>query len=324
MDGLDLKSILDCVGNTPLVKLRKFSSESVEVFAKLEGLNPTGSMKDRIALYMIENAEKEGALKPNYTILESSSGNMGVSLACIGAVKGYNVLIVADPKLPLPLRRKIEAYGGEIIEVTDKDDTMNYLKERIKEVKTLAKNTPNSWWACQYENKFNYLAHYETTGKEIVNDFVEMKKQIDFIFIPVSTGGTCVGVGRRVKESFPDCKVIAIDVKGSAIFSKNVFARNVSGIGASFRTEIIDENLDVIDEVMLVDGEDSEKFSYLLARKEGIFAGWSSGCVIDALTTFISQRYSGNDGKKRVNVVAILPDRGENYLDHTKNGEGQI
>jgi len=297
-------SILTAIGNTPLIRVNCLNTGHANVYLKFEALNPGGSLKDRSALGIIEAAERQGQLLPGDTIIESSSGNLAVALAMIGAVKGYRVICVVEPKLTPANRAMIEAFGGEIVMVDEMDENGGYLLNRLKAVRKLLTSIPNSFWPNQYANRANPVAHFRGTGQEILRD---TEGKVDYLVAPVSTGGTLTGTASAIKQKIPEAKVVAVDAQGSAIFSKKTHRRYLQGIGSSINPPNLDRAL--IDEIFLITDEEAFATARLLARREGILAGGSSGAV-----TYVALQIAKKAEPQTV-VVGILADRGERYLD---------
>jgi cysteine synthase B len=291
-------NILDTIGNTPLVKIQKLNpNPKVNIFAKLEGFNPTGSIKDRIALYMVERAEKEGILKKGKTIIEPTSGNTGISLAMIGAIKGYKVKIVMPKTMSIERRKMLKFFGAELILVKEKewrDGTIRFTKSLIKKDKNLV-------LLNQYENEANVRAHYETTGKEIIEQMGD--KKIDVLVAGVGTGGTITGVGKRLKEKYPDVKIVGVFPRPKTKI------QGLKSIEEGYIPPILD--LKIIDEKIIVEDKEAFEMTKKLAREEGIFVGLSSGAALFAALKIAKRLSSGN-------IVVIFPDRGEKYLSLLK------
>ncbi|NLL30463.1 MAG: cysteine synthase A [Clostridiales bacterium] len=290
---------LELIGNTPILKLNSLIEEdSAEVYVKLEKFNPGGSVKDRAALGMIEKAEKEGLLKPGSTIVEPTSGNMGIALAMIGKLKGYNVVIVMPDSMSKERRDLIKAYGAELI-LTDGALGMN---GSINKANELAKKD-GYFMPQQFENIANPEKHFETTAEEIYSELSD----IDVFIAGVGTGGTVTGVGRKLKEKINDLKVIAVEPESSPVLSGGrAGAHKIQGLGSGFIPEIYDPK--VVDEIKTVSDEDALRFTKIFAEKEGVLVGISSGASI--LTAVKVAKELGK-GKK---VLAIAPDGGEKYI----------
>ncbi len=298
------KSITDLIGRTPIIELANYSKSenlATPILAKLEYFNPAGSVKDRVAAMMIEDAEKKGLLKPGSVIIEPTSGNTGIGLAAVGASRGYRVILTMPETMSIERRNLLKAYGAQIV-LTDGERGMSGAIEKAKE---LALNTPNSFIAGQFENMANPLAHKKTTGPEIWED---TDGKIDIFVAGVGTGGTLSGVGEYLKEKNPDIKIIAIEPYDSPLLSEGVSgAHKIQGIGANFVPDTLNTN--IYDEVFKVKTEQAYKAGKLLAQNEGILVGISSGAAVYAAGE-IAKR-SENKGKV---IVALLPDGGERYL----------
>ncbi|MCK4520443.1 cysteine synthase family protein [Candidatus Parcubacteria bacterium] len=279
-------TILDFIGNTPLVKIGN-------IFAKLEGFNPTGSVKDRIALAMLVKAEKEGILTKGKTIIEPTSGNTGISLAMFGAIKGYKVKVVMPESMKIIKRAMIKVFGGEIILVKDKD----WRDNAIKFTKGLAEKDKNLVMLNQYENEINVKVHYENTAKEILEQI--NNRSIDYFIAGIGTGGTITGIGKRLKEKYPNIKIIGIEPKkGSNI-------EGLKSLKEGYVPPILD--LKVIDKIIEVEEKDALFWQKKLAKEYGIFVGISSGAAM-----FLSQKFAQKNPNGT--IVTIFPDRGEKYL----------
>lgn len=292
-------SMLDLIGNTPIIKLNNLTpKDSAEVYVKLEKYNLGGSIKDRAALGMIEEAEKQGLLKEGSIIVEPTSGNTGIALAMIGRLKGYKVIIVMPDTMSKERRELIKAYGAELI-LTDGTEGMNGAIEKAKELS----KKDNYFMPQQFENIANREKHYYTTAEEIYNDISDL----DVFIAGVGTGGTISGVGKKLKEKIKDIKIIAVEPKKSPVLSGGrAGAHKIQGLGSGFVPDIYDE--EVIDEIMKVSDEDSYKTTKLIAKKEGLLLGISSGAAIHAAIEVAKKL---GKGKK---VLAIAPDGGEKYI----------
>jgi cysteine synthase A len=298
-------SIKDCIGNTPIVRLEKlFPQTHVDVLAKLEFMNPGGSMKDRPARYLIEQGMKDGVINSETHLIESSSGNLGIALAMMAQIYQLPFTCVVDPKISKTNLKIIKTLGANVVMVDQKDDQGGYLKTRIAKVKELTTKIPNSYWINQYANENNWKAHYYGIGTEILQ---QVDKKIDILIAAVSTTGSILGTTRRLREKYPQMKVIAVDAVGSVIFGSPPASRELPGIGSSRVPELFSP--DEMDEAIWVNDYDSVMACKELLHKEGIFAGGSSGSVIAAIQKLIPTLRS------KATIVTILPDRGDRYLD---------
>ncbi len=297
-------SIEDLVGNTPLLELVNLEKEyhlECSLIAKLEYYNPAGSVKDRVAREMIEQAEKQGVLKKGYTIIEATSGNTGVGLAAIGVSKGYSVIIVMPDTMSIERRRLITAYGGTVV-LTDGKKGM---KMAIAKAEELAQTIPNAVIMGQFDNPANPEAHRKTTALEIWND---MNGKVDIFIAGVGTGGTITGVGEVLKEKNPDIKIIAVEPDRSPVLSTGVAgSHRIQGIGAGFVPSIL--NREIYDEVIRIKDEEAFAMGKTLGRMEGILVGISSSAAVCAAIE-VARRVE-NKGK---NIVVLLPDTGQRYL----------
>ena len=298
------KQLTELIGNTPLLELNKFSTAKElqsPIIANVEFFNPGGSVKDRIALSMIEEAEKSGALKPGATIIEPTSGNTGVGLALVSAVKGYKLILTMPETMSVERRNLVKAYGAEV-KLTSGADGM---KGAIKAAEELRDSIPGSIILQQFENPANPQKHYDTTGVEI---WEQTEGKVDIFVAGVGTGGTVSGIGKRLKENNPNVKIVAVEPKSSAVLNgKPSGPHKIQGIGAGFVPKIY--NNDVVDEVFDVDNDDAIRTGRELARQEGLLVGISSGAAAFAASE-IAKRPE-NAGKI---IVVLLPDTGERYL----------
>lgn len=298
------KRIDELVGNTPLVELSAFGTElglCARLFAKLECYNPAQSAKDRVALSMIEEAERCGALKAGATIIEPTSGNTGIGLAAIGTARGYRVLIVMPDSMSVERQKLIRAYGAEVILTPGAKG----MQGAIEEANRLLETTDNAIIAGQFENPANPRAHYMTTGPEIFRD---TEGEINVFVAGIGTGGTVSGTGKYLKEKKPSVKIVGVEPKDSPLLTEGRAApHKIQGIGANF----IPENLDreILDEVLPVGAEDAMRCARLVAQKEGYLVGISSGAALAAAVELAKR--PENRGKT---IVALLPDTGEHYL----------
>jgi 2,3-diaminopropionate biosynthesis protein SbnA len=298
-------SVLDCVGYTPLVRLnRLFGKSGIEVLAKLELMNPGGSMKDRPARYIIEQGLRDGTITKDTHIIESTSGNLGVGLSIAAKIYGLKFTCVVDPKITTTNLNILKQLGTHIDMILEPDEQGGYLISRIKRVKELVRETPNAYWINQYANELNWKAHYYGAGSEIVE---QTDAPIDYLVSACSTTGSILGFSRRIREEYPNVKVIAVDAVGSVIFGGPPGKRELPGIGASRVPELLSP--DEIDEVIHINDLESVRGCQDLLKSEGIFAGGSSGSLIAAIQKLIPTIPPGS------RIVTVLPDRGERYLD---------
>ena len=293
-------NVLELVGKTPVLKLNNFNVENAaEVFVKLEKYNPGGSVKDRAALGMIEEAEKQGILKPSSVIIEPTSGNTGISLAMIGRSKGYKVIIIMPETMSVERRNIIKAFGAELI-LTEGAKGM---KGAIEEAERIASENSNYFLPQQFNNYANPKKHYETTAEEILSDFTNL----DAFIAGVGTSGTIVGVGKKLKEHFPDIKIVAVEPEASHVLSGGAPGKHViQGIGAGFIPKIYDK--DIIDEIIQISNDQSFEFGNKMSKEEGLFLGISSGAAIAAAYEIAKRLGKGK------NILVVSPDGGETYL----------
>ena len=298
------KQITELIGRTPLVELAKVSKQNgldTPIIAKVEFFNPGGSVKDRIAFAMIEDAEKKGILKPGATIIEPTSGNTGVGLALVSAVKGYKLILTMPETMSVERRNLVKAYGAEV-RLTPGQDGM---PGAIRAAEELRDSIPNAVILEQFENPANPQRHYDTTGVEIWED---TDGQVDIFVAGVGTGGTISGIGKRLKEKNPNIRIIAVEPASSPVLNGGKSGpHKIQGIGAGFIPNTY--NAQVIDEVFHVDNADAIRTGRLLAQQEGLLVGISSGAAVFAAIQ-IAKRPE-NKGKK---IVVLLPDTGERYL----------
>lgn len=289
-------NVLDMIGNTPMIKLNNIGNSNI--YVKLEKYNPAGSIKDRAVYYMVENLEKNGILKKGDVLVEATSGNTGIALSMIGSLKGYKVIIVMPETMSVERRTLMKAYGAELI-LTDGSLGM---KGSIEKMNKLLSENSNYISLKQFDNEYNPLAHYETTGVEIYNQV----KDIDIFVCGVGTGGTISGVGKYLKEQNPNIKVVAVEPEGSPVISKNKKgSHKIQGIGAGFIPKNYNEN--VVDEVMTITDEESYEGVRIMAQKEGILVGISSGANIYAALK-LCEMYPD---KK---IVTVAPDGIDKYM----------
>lgn len=298
------KQLTELIGNTPLLELNKYSKAKgldTPVIVKIEYFNPGGSVKDRIALAMIEDAEAKGILKPGATIIEPTSGNTGVGLAFVAAVKGYKLILTMPETMSVERRSLVKAYGAEVRLTAGKDG----MPGAIRAAKELQESIPGSIILQQFENGANPDKHYATTGPEV---WAQTDGEIDVFVGGVGTGGTISGVGRFLKEKNPNVKIVAVEPKSSPVLNGGQSGpHKIQGIGAGFVPKTYDSN--VVDEVFDVENDDAIRTSREVAQSEGVLVGISSGASLYAAIQ-VAKRPE-NKGKK---VVALLPDTGERYL----------
>lgn len=294
-----IQNITDMIGNTPLLKI----NDKIKYYAKIEGSNLFGSVKDRAARYLIENAYNDGIIKSDTVIIESSSGNFGIALAGMCKIKRNPFICVVDPNITEVNRKIIELLGAEIVIASKSDENGNYVQNRIQIVKDYIAEHKNTYWTNQYENEYVRKA-YVSLGEELCNEL----ERIDYVFVAVSTCGTLAGTSQKIKEQYPDSKIIAVDIAGSQIFERSKRKKHISGIGTGF----VPQNLTYAqyDDYMIIEEMDAvSECNNLLAK--GIVVGASSGAVAYAI-----QNYMGySDDLDTRKVVGIFPDRGERYLD---------
>lgn len=297
-------SVDELIGKTPLVELKKIENKlglKARIYGKFEFFNPAGSVKDRVAKAMIDEAIREGRLKEDSVIIEPTSGNTGIGIASVASAYGYKSIIVMPETMSVERRQLVKAFGAELV-LTEGSKGM---KGAIEKADELAREIPNSIVAGQFVNKANPKAHYETTGPEIYDD---LDGKVDYFVAGVGTGGTITGVGTFLKEKIEDVKIVAVEPEDSPVLSKGVAGpHKIQGIGAGFVPEILD--VDIYDEIITVSSEDSFEASRLVGRTEGALVGISSGAALWAAIQ-IAQREE-NEGK---NIVVLFPDTGDRYL----------
>lgn len=298
------KKLTELIGNTPLLELNKFSSlKGLEqpIIAKIESFNPGGSVKDRVALAMIEDAEDKGLLKPGATIIEPTSGNTGVGLALVAAVKGYKLILTMPETMSIERRNLVKAYGATVKLTSGKEG----MKGAIKAAEELRDSIPGSIILQQFENQANPQKHYETTGKEIWRD---TEGAVDIFVAGVGTGGTISGVGKYLKEQNPNVKVVAVEPTTSPVLSGGQSgSHKIQGIGAGFIPSTY--NSKYVDEIFQVDNDQAILTGRQLAQSEGLLVGISSGAAVFAAIELAKR--PENKGKR---IVTLLPDTGERYL----------
>lgn len=298
------KSISQLVGKTPLVELKKFQKDyklKARIFAKLEYFNPAGSAKDRVALKMIEDAEKRGLINKDSVIIEPTSGNTGIGLAAIAGAKGYRVIIVMPDNMSAERCALMTAYGAELV-LTDGAKGM---KGAIEKAEELASEMPGAYIPGQFDNPANAKAHFETTGPEI---YADMKGKVDIFVAGVGTGGTITGVGEYLKSKKPDVKIVAVEPVDSPYLSKGKAGKHkIQGIGAGFIPKVL--NTDIYDEILTIEEDAAYAAGRVLAKKEGYLVGISSGAALWGAVEIAVRKE--NEGK---NIVVLLPDTGDRYL----------
>lgn len=305
------RSSLELIGNTPLLELSHLEKEfnlKARLLGKLEYLNLTGSVKDRIAKAMIEDAEEKGILKDGSTIIEPTSGNTGIGLASVGTAKGYRVIIVMPETFSIERRKLIKAYGAEIVLSNGSEG----MKGAIAKAKELAAQIPNSFIPSQFDNPANPRAHYLTTAKEIWSD---TDGKVDILVAGVGTGGTITGIGKYLKEKNPNIKVVAVEPDSSAVLSGDKAGpHKIQGIGAGFIPNTLDIN--IIDEIIRIKNEEALTTGALVGKKEGVLVGISAGAAVSAAI-----KLTNRPENKDKNIVVILPDSGDRYLSTALFGE---
>ncbi|MGG7469700.1 cysteine synthase A [Chryseobacterium arthrosphaerae] len=297
---MKFQNALETIGNTPIVKINTLFSSDHEIWIKLEKNNPGGSIKDRIALAMIEDAEAKGLLNKDSTIIEPTSGNTGIGLALVAAVKGYKLILVMPESMSIERRKIMEAYGAEFV-LTPREKGM---KGAIEKANELAEETPNSWIPRQFDNPANVKVHTETTAREILNDFPD---GLDYIITGVGTGGHITGIAKTIKEKYPNVKVFAVEPELSPVLSGGSPAPHpLQGLGAGFVPSILDITL--LDGVITVGKDEAYKYAIDAAKKEGLFVGVSTGAALAAIAKHLPEIPTN------AKILTINYDTGERYL----------
>lgn len=299
-----VNSVTELIGGTPLVRLNRLVSEdSAEVYLKLEYQNPGSSVKDRIAISIVEEAEKDGSLKPGGTIVEATSGNTGIGLAMVAAAKGYKAVIVMPETMSLERRNLLRAYGAELV-LTPGSEGMN---GAVTKAETIVRENPGYFMAEQFKNQANVKIHRETTGPEIVEAIESIGGTLDAFIAGIGTGGTISGAGEVLKKQYPDIKIYAVEPAASPILAGGKPGpHKIQGLGANFIPEIL--NQDIYDEIIHVENEEAFEVARRVATEEGILSGISSGAAVSAALKVAKQLGKG----KR--IVVIIPSNGERYL----------
>ena len=301
------KTVTDLIGKTPLLELSNYEKEfnvNSKIIAKLELFNPAGSVKDRIAKAMIDNAENNGLISPGATIIEPTSGNTGIGLASVAASRGYKLILTMPETMSVERRNLLKAYGAQLV-LTEGTKGM---KGAIEKAQELNKEIPNSFLPSQFTNPSNPKAHFDTTGPEIWSD---TDGKIDYFVAGIGTGGTISGVGEYLKSKNPDIKVIGVEPASSAVITTGESGpHKIQGIGAGFIPEVLNTN--IYDEVIAVSNEDAFATGKILAQKEGILVGISSGAAVWA-----ALQIAKREGNSQKTIVVLLPDTGERYLSTT-------
>lgn len=300
-----VNSTIELVGNTPLLKADRYAAAAgasdASIFAKLELFNPAGSVKDRIALNMIADAEEKGILKPGATIIEPTSGNTGIGIAAVAVVKGYHAILTLPDTMSVERRNLLKAYGAELV-LTEGAKGM---KGAIAKAEELKESIPGSVILGQFDNKANAEAHFKTTGPEI---FEQTEGKVDYFIAGVGTGGTITGVGQYLKSKNPNVKIIAVEPANSPVLSKGTAGpHKIQGIGAGFVPAVLDTK--IYDEVITIENEDAFEEGRRFGHTEGALVGISSGAALKAATIIAAREEA-----KGKNIVALLPDSGDRYL----------
>lgn len=300
-----IPSILEKVGDTPLVSIELEEYQQLSLYTKLEAYNPTGSVKDRAASYILKTLLLKGVINKETKIIESTSGNFGVALSAFCKYYGLKFIAVIDPHITSMNEMLIRSNGAEMHKVTERDEHGGYLMTRLEKVKELKEQINNSYWINQYENPLNAAAYYHSLGKEMCFQI----EQIDYVFMGVSSGGTITGVSQKIKENFPKAQIIAVDVEGSRIFGESSKQRFIPGIGSSITPKILDHAM--IDDFVIVNEQATISACYELFETHNFFVGGSSGSVFAGIKKYFQDK----KWDRHINVVCVFPDRGERYFD---------
>lgn len=303
------ENILDTVGNTPMVRIDLEEFGQINLYSKLEFYNPTGSVKDRAASYILKKLLELKEIDKDTTMIESSSGNFGVALSAYCRKFGLKFICVVDPCISPINEMLIRSSGALVIKVDEPDENGGYLLTRIRKVNALLNDIDNSYWVNQYANPYNAEAYTVTLAEEICVTL----ERLDYLFLGISSGGTITGVSRKIKEKFPGSKVVGVDIVGSVIFGHPPKKRYIPGIGSSMVPEILKQAR--IDDVVMMDEISTIKMCHELLEKHNIFAGGSSGSAYGAVKKY----FAGKTVEPGINVVTIFPDRGERYVDTVYN-----
>ncbi len=300
--------ITETIGNTPLVRISNIDTFGAQVLVKLESFNPLSSVKDRVGIALIKDAEAKGLLKKGSVIVEPTSGNTGIALAFTSAVKGYKLILTMPDTMSIERQKMLKLLGAEIV-LTPGEKGMRQAIEKAEEIQ---KNTPGAFMPQQFKNPANPQAHRETTAEEILRD---TDKKVDFFVAGVGTGGTLTGVASVLKKQIPRVKIAAVEPAGSAVLSgKKPGPHKIQGIGAGFVPDVLQRAL--IDEIITVSDDDAKRLTAELARREGILAGPSSGAALSA-----GLEIAKRPDSKNKNIIVIMPDTGQRYLSGEKNGK---
>lgn len=296
------ETVLDVIGSTPMVRLNRITAGlDREILAKLEFLNPSGSLKDRIARYMVERAERSGELTKDTVIVEATTGNTGIAFAMVAAVKGYKMIVVMPEGMSEERKKTIRAYGADLIFTPGGESDVDLCLKKVDELK---KTIPKVWIPSQFTNIDNVHAHEETTGREIIK---QAKRRLDAFVAGVGTGGTLTGIAKAIKREMPNVRIVAVEPSECAVLSGGEKgSHRIEGIGDGFVPEIL--NISLVDEVITVSDEDAIEMARRLAREEGIFAGISSGANVRAALDIARTLPEGS------RIVTLIPDSGMRYL----------